>query len=62
MKNTQKTYQNNDLLKRIVNKLILKSCDLLDLGLFHGKMGLVIFFFMLILQKNQFIENLPNNC
>jgi hypothetical protein len=28
-----------------VNKLILKSCDLLDLGLFHGKMGLVIFFF-----------------
>ncbi len=50
--------QNNELLKRIVNRIIIKSCDLSDLGLFHGKMGFVIFFFhYAAFTKNPIYEN-----
>lgn len=37
--------QKEELFKRVVNRLIIKSCDLQSIGLIHGKMGLVIFFF-----------------
>lgn len=33
------------LLQQIANHLILNSSSLTDLGLFHGKMGVVLFFF-----------------
>ena len=32
------------LLRRIANHLILHSIDIEDIGLFHGKMGVVLFF------------------
>lgn len=32
------------LLRRIANHLILHSIDMEDIGLFHGKMGIVLFF------------------
>ena len=36
---------NNELLQRIANHLIINSSFLENLGLFHGKMGIVIFFY-----------------
>lgn len=45
MKDKKTIFQSDEFLKRVVNRLIVKSCDLSDLGLYHGKIGLVIFFF-----------------
>ncbi len=36
---------NNELLQRITNHLIINSSFLNNLGLFHDKMGIVIFFY-----------------
>ena len=38
------SFEQNILLNRIVNHLILHSCSLDDVGLFHGKTGVVLFF------------------
>ena len=37
--------KDSELLKRIANHLIINSSFLDNLGLFHGKMGIVIFFY-----------------
>lgn len=39
------SFVNEDLLNRIVNHLILNSNYIIDNGLYHGKMGIVIFFY-----------------
>ena len=42
---TSNKKHDNELLQRIANHLIINSSFLDNLGLFHGKMGIVIFFY-----------------
>jgi lantibiotic modifying enzyme len=56
---------NNELLQRVINHLIINSSFLDNLGLFRGKMGIVIFFFHYSRHTSdslykEFAENLLN--
>ena len=44
MKNLILDYTNDELLYRIANHLIMHTSYFSNLGLYHGKMGIVLFF------------------
>ncbi len=54
---TSNKKHNNELLQRIANHLIINSSFLENLGLFHGKMGIVIFYYHYLCYTSSSIYN-----